>query len=127
MVGSQAHRPTQIFLGGQPCEEAERAQVLQEIEDADQTIAELSRRTDEEAVRQLPKLKLHQGVAKLKLEKVDRELEAAAKALEAEDCRLLCDTAYPGTVVTIRHREIPVDQITHPCAIGAAGGHVGWL
>lgn len=127
MVGSQAHRPTQIFLGGQPCEEAERAQVLQEIEDADQTIAELSRRTDEEAVRQLPKLKLHQGVAKLKLEKFDRELEAAAKALEAEDCRLLCDTAYPGTVVTIRHREIPVDQITHPCAIGAAGGHVGWL
>lgn len=127
MVGSQAYRPTHILLGGQPCEEAERAQVLQEIEDADRTIAELSRRTDEEAVRLLPKLKLHQGVAKLKLEKFDRELEAAAKALEAEDCRMLCDTAYPGTVVTIRHRDVPVEQITQPCAIGAAGGHVGWL
>lgn len=127
MVGSQAFRPTHIFLGGQPCEEAERAQVLQEIEDTDRIIAELSRRTDEEAARQLPKLKLHQGVARLKLEKFDRELEAAAKAREALDCRLLCDTAYPETIVTIRHKEILVDQITQSCAIGAAGGHVGWL
>lgn len=127
-AGSKAERKTALYLGGVPCEEAERMQVLQEIEAAERTMAELSRSQDSDATLRLSKLRLNQCVAKMKLEKFDRDLESClANTLEDEALRFVCDSAYPGVVVTIRHKEYRVTQLERDCIIGITGGRIGHM
>lgn len=127
-VGTKAECPTVLFLGGKPCEQAERMQVLREIEETERTIEVLSRSNDSADTLRLSKLRLNQCVAKMKLEKFDRDLEEyMAQSMADTNCRLICDTAYPGTMVTIHHTEFPVVQLTHPCVISASDGHMGRL
>lgn len=127
-VGSKAERKTALYLGGVPCEEAERMQVLQEIQAAERTMAELSRSQDSDAALRLSKLRLNQCVAKMKLEKFDRDLESClANTMADETPRLICDSAYPGVVVTIRHKEYSVTQLERNCIIGITGGRIAHI
>ena len=66
-VGSKAERPTHIVLGGHPCEEAERAQILSELETLSRSLEELeSQPTDYAGKAELSKLRLNQCVIKIK-------------------------------------------------------------
>lgn len=128
-VGSKAERPTHIILGGRPCEEAERAQILSELENLTRTLDELRRQPkDPTWESSLSKLRLNQCVIKMKLEKLDKELEEQPFPDSGQDPRrLLCDTAYPGTTVTMGHDSFRVTQPQHNCTIGLANGLVGPL
>lgn len=128
-VGSKAERPTLIFLGGQPCEEAERVQILSELETLTRTLDKLSHQPQEGAGDPaLSKLRLNQCIAKMKLEKLDKDLEGQLLPHSDPDPRrLLCDTAYPGTTVTIGHDSFRVTRLQHACTIGLVNGLVGLL
>lgn len=128
-VGSKAERPTTIVLGGQPCEEAERAQVNQELENIDQELSQLEHQTrDPEQEQKLSKLRLNQYVAKMKLEKFSKELESHQTPVLGRDTRCLkCGTVYPGTTVTINHSSFRVSQAKQDCTIGVVDGFVDFL
>lgn len=128
-VGSKAERPTHIVLGGHPCEEAERAQILSELETLSRSLEELeSQPTDYAGKAELSKLRLNQCVIKMKLDKLDKELEEPSSPGSArESAKLLCGTVYPGTVVTIGHDTFPVTHLQSDCAIGLRNGRVGLL
>ena len=128
-VGSKAERPTSVILGGHPCEEAERAQVLEEIHSIEQAMSDLERHPGTpDAPQKLSKLRLNQCVARMKLEKFDKELQSQPSDPFCRDMRrLLCDTAYPGTTVSIDHGAFRVVQVEHDCTIGVADGLVGRL
>ena len=128
-VGSKVERPTLIFLGGQPCEEAERVQILSELETLTRTLDKLSHQPQEGAGDPaLSKLRLNQCIAKMKLEKLDKDLEGQLLPRSDPDPRrLLCDTAYPGTTVTIGHDSFRVTRLQHACTIGLVNGLVGLL
>ena len=49
-VGSKAERQTLIVIGGLPCEEAERRQILKEIEEIQRKIEGLQRLGDDPSV-----------------------------------------------------------------------------
>lgn len=128
-IGSKAERPTHIILGGRPCEEAERAQILSELDNLSRTLEELVRQPrDSTFDSNLSKLRLNQCVIKLKLEKLDKELEEQPIPDPHQDHRrLLCGTAYPGTTVTMGRDSFRVTQLQHDCTIGLANGLVGPL
>lgn len=128
-VGSKAERPTLILLGGQPCEEAERTQILSELDNLTRALEELERQPrDPTWESRLSKLHLNQCVIQLKLEKLDKELEVRGNPDSGPDPRCLsCTTAYPGTTVTIGRDSFRVTQLRHNCTIGLSNGLVGPL
>ncbi len=123
-VGSKAERTTLIILGGKPCEGAERAQILAEIQGMEEEMSQLARQGTSDACEQKKsKLRLRQCVAKMKLEKIDKELEEQAEACIACDQRqLCCDTAYPGTTVSMDHKSYRVVKEERGCVIRFANG-----
>lgn len=125
-VGSKAERTTAIQLGGLPCEGAERLQLLAEVERAEQAVQQGEREPDSrEKNSALPKLRLNLCVAKMKLEKFDKEMNAGGPSPEEySSCRLVCDEAYPGTVVQIGHNAYRMEGVERNCTIGMAGGQV---
>lgn len=131
-VGSKAERPTSIFLGGQPCEEAEREQIMKELEETERVLTRwnVGQPGQGEEKPKLSQLKLSQRVAQLKLEKIDKDLEEKRTAFLNSGCdrrRLCCDTAYPGTTVSIDRGAFRVEREEHSCTIGVLDGLVGRL
>lgn len=126
-VGSKAETLTSIVLGGLPCEQAERTQILAEIEGNEKQLAQLElRRSSPEGESEKSKLRLNLCVAKMKLEKFDKDLGVQIPPVPGEDTRrLVCTTAYPGTTVTIDHDSYKVTQVEHDCVVGFANGFLG--
>lgn len=125
-VGSMAECPTQIVLGGQPCEEAERTRITEELAHIESKIKELEQQTRTPQQEQaLSKLHLTQCVAQMKLEKFGKDLEAQQAQPLTDSPRLLCSIAYPGTTVTVGWDSYRVVQLRRDCCIGLANGVVG--
>ena len=125
-VGSKAERPTAIILGGDPCEEAERVQVQKEIDRLEHELSGLGgQRLDAAGQQNLSKLRLKQCVARMNLEKLDKEMEEKqAVALSCDMRRLHCNTLYPGATVTIDHDIYQANQLERDCTIGLLGGSI---
>ena len=115
-VGSKAERPTQILLGGMPCEAMERNQMMEGLARTEEKLRRLREDPDRALKREeISKLNLNVYVTKLKLEKLEKDLERSFVRSGAS-CRMLCDEAYPGTIVTIGGNTLPVQQKMERCA-----------
>ncbi len=115
-VGSKAERPTQILLGGMPCEAMERNQMMEGLARSEEELRRLREDPDRALKREeISKLNLNVYVTKLKLEKLEKDLERSF-VRSGSSCRMLCDEAYPGTVVTIGGNTLPVQQKMERCA-----------
>ena len=124
-VGSKAECSTQISLGGKPCEQAERTYILREIESKEQELAELEAHPKPGAEQRKGKLRLNLCVARMKLEKMDKEMELEREEYASGDgVQLICDTAYPGTVVTIDRSSMTITREEHRCKVSLVGGEV---
>ncbi len=128
-VGSKAERPTSIVLGGQPCEEAERAQVGEKLEGLQQELSQVeSLPKSAEQTQKAAKLRLNLYVAKGKMETFAKELDAhGASAAGTKGRCLRCGTVYPGTTVTVSHSSFRVTQMKENCTIGVVDGFVNYL
>lgn len=124
-VGSKAERETLIVLGGKPCEEAERKQIEEQIQQIDQQLAQVLKEGKPNQVQICAKMRLNQCVARMKLEKIEKDLRAYEVAgLKPDPRRLVCDTAYPATHVIIGHVSYEMTQEYHDCALGLVDGKI---
>ena len=124
-VGSKAECSTQVFLGGKPCEQAERAYISQEIQAKERELAELEADSPQGAEQRKAKLRLHLCVARMKLEKMDKEMDLSQQEYMSDDGeRLVCDMAYPGTVVTIGHSSLTITGEQRKCTVSLVDGEV---
>lgn len=125
-VGAKAERETQVFLGGRPCEEAERVAIQEEIHRLEQELDDVKHQRDVPGQsQQESRIKLSQYAAKRKLEKLNKEMEEPPAPHDGTDpCQLCCDTAYPGTAVTIGHNIYRVTQEETDCVIHERNGRV---
>lgn len=115
-VGSKAERITMVELGGQPCEALERAQIMEELERTEEKLRKVSRQPDNPEVRkEISQLNLNVCVTKMKLEKLEKDLKKSEVHFR-KDCRLVCDTVFPGTEVTIGGNTLRMDRIKERCA-----------
>ena len=110
-VGSKAERPTAVILGGLPCERLERRRMQEEVLRLEEALRRESCGPDTPERRsQVSRLNLNLCVTKLKLEKLDKDLDRAAIEL-GDGCRLVCDEAYPGAVITVGKNTFRVRQV----------------
>lgn len=125
-VGSMAESPTHIILGGQPCEEAERTRITDELAGIENKIKELEQQPKTPQREQaLSKLHLTHCVAQMKLEKFGKDLAAQQAHLQSDAPRLVCGIAYPGTTVSVGRDSFRITQVRRDCSIGLANGVVG--
>lgn len=128
-IGSKAERSTHLVLGGSPCEAAQGTQLQEELKriaaDIDHT---LQQPTGPDREARLAKLRLNRCIAQTKLDKVNRDLEALfSREKKSVPARVVCDTAYPGTLVTIEGVSLSVDRVRQDCTIGFADERVRYL
>lgn len=110
-VGSKAERPTEVILGGLPCERLERRKMQAEVKRLEEKLRKEGRGLSTPEKRsKLSQINLNLCVTKLKLEKLDKDLDRAAIQL-GDGSRLLCDEAYPGAVITVGKNTFRVRQL----------------
>lgn len=109
-IGSKAERPTELLLGGMPCEAMERNQMLEELTRTEETLRRLRKDPDRDLKREeISKLNLSVYVTKLKLEKLEKDREHSF-VRSGSACRMLCDEIYPGSVVTIGGNSLRIEN-----------------
>lgn len=129
-VGSRADHETKVILGGLPCDEQEQGAIEQELNRATQEINRISAQPkSRENDSLLSKLRLNQCVAKMKLERFQKELAAYNANIHGNDPRkLICNEIYPGTEVTIQDKVFAVQYLQANCTIGIRDdGRLGYI
>lgn len=128
-VGSKAERSTEIILGGMPCEDLERQQIRDEVEQTTQALQELNTQPHSPEREQAAcKLRMGLCVAQMKLERLENAAEHTPAPCADSDHRcLVCDALYPGATVTIEHMIYRVSHMEGNCTIGLANGRVGHI
>ena len=126
-VGSNAEKSTVVLLGGLPCESFERSQISAELDAANREMQDLLRQPDTPAREgRLSKLKYIVCVTKLKLDRLEKEIQRHIPADPAADeRRFMCRDLYPGAVVTIDHQSYRAKKVERNCAIGLRDGVIG--
>lgn len=121
VVGSKAEGLTTIILGGRPCAEYERELLVREIDEMLAEQKKLENQPDGPAkVSRLSKLRMKISVNRMKLDQMDKDLEALHEALreapeEMNKACLECGIAYPGTEIYINGKSIRLTRETHKC------------
>ncbi|MEZ3485904.1 MAG: FapA family protein [Lachnospiraceae bacterium] len=103
IVGSKSESVTYINLGGQPCANYERTILEENIGAMEAELEKLDRQPDSPArTQRIGKLRLDLSIGRMKLGQFDKELKKLKERLDAQGgCKLKCDIAYPGMVLTI--------------------------
>lgn len=120
IVGSKAGIRTNIIIGGFPCDEVEKEQILTELNNINKKIEIMSSQPKSPNNNDaLSKLRLNQCVAKMKLDKFEKDFKSYYLSICENDNRLLvCDKAYPGACVTVDKSFLEIESEKSNCLIG---------
>lgn len=113
-VGSRSENHTYVYLGGQPCADFERESLLQKAKELDIEMKKTQRQPAGPAkTKQINKIRLDMSVQNMKLAQFDKDLEQSREKLEQKGgCRMRCDLAYPGLILTINNVTLRLTQET---------------
>lgn len=124
-IGSRVERLTSIVLGGLPCEEFERQQIVNEINQTKEQLDQTQRQpASPEKESTLAKLSFNLRIAKIKLERFDKECQVQAAKQRLENCSMSIDTVYPQLSVTIGHQSVQIGHIQNNYRVGWHNGHL---
>ena len=118
IVGSKAECLTSIVLDGLPYNEFERAQLKDEVAGLEKELHQQEGLpVSPEREKSLSTLRLNLCVAKLKLDKFNKECQAQVLSSQAsnDSRRLLCDMVYAGTEISIGDRSIRLSRTAEHC------------
>lgn len=103
IVGSKSESVTSVFLGGQPFADFEKESLLLNIKKQEAELERLERQPDSPTRNQrMGKLRLDLSIGRMKVNQFNKELKKIQEKMEEQGgCRLICDIAYPGMVLTI--------------------------
>lgn len=120
VIGSKAEQQIDIILGGLPCDETEKEQIETELNKISNEMNIVSARPKSpKNDEMLSKLRLNQCIAKMKLDKIQKEFDKYNLKICDNDTRLLvCDKIYPKTCVKIGKDFFEVEYEKSNCIIG---------
>ena len=120
VVGSKAEQQINIILGGIPCDEVDIENIQAELNEITKKIQIVSARpkspTNDET---LAKLRLSQCVAKMKLDKIQKEFDKYVESMCLDNsCTLTCEKIYSGAIITIDKMSFNIEDEKTNCTIG---------
>ena len=126
VLGSRAEGLTSIYLGGQPCEDYDYDVLIREIGELEQDLEKTDRQPDSPTkLSRMGKMRVQLSVNRHKMEELNKAREKAAGEEQASGiCRLVCDTVYAGTVLTIGRAFYRFEREIHPCRAILAEGEI---
>lgn len=102
IVGARTEVRTVVTLGGCPCEDSERREVLQEIQEIERDLQRTERQPDSPAKKKrMSDLRLRTSISRMKLEKFKQRLAQRQEQPKDQHGRLLFKMVYPGTIISI--------------------------
>ena len=129
-VGARSEIRTEITLGGHPCEDVERDEVLRELQSMERDWENTERQPDSPAKqKRMADLRLKTAISRMKLEKFKKSLEQDDEANEAEDSdmRLIAGTVYPGTILSIHGQNLLVRDEVRSCIATLRDGEIKFI
>lgn len=116
VVGSRSECPTDVVLGGLPCQEFDHEVLVREIANLEEELKKTELQPESTAkFTRMGKLRMRLSVNKSKLEQFDRDLEELRENQDnAGVRRLTCSVAYPGASVAIDSAFYRFRQETRP-------------
>lgn len=127
-VGARSEIRTEITLGGHPCEDVEREEVLRELQDMERDWAKIERQPESPAKqKRLSDLRLKTTISRMKLEKFKKSLDHSGETGEAAEnlgSQLTAETVFPGTILLIGSRNLAVKDEMRFCTAGLRNGEV---
>lgn len=114
IVGSKSESVTSVFLGGQPFADFEKESLLLNIKKQEAELERLERQPDSPTrTQRMGKLRLDLSIGRMKVNQFDKELKKIQEKMEEQGgCRLICDIAYPGMMLTIGELTKPLEKET---------------
>ena len=123
IVGARSETLTQVILGGTPCEDFERDNLLMEIEDLEKEMERVSRQPDNPTKnRLLAKAKVQIMANKRRLEAFNVESETTED--NSGKARLVTSTLYPGAEITIGKVSTRVTHQHGMCSVSLVRGEI---
>lgn len=127
-VGSPSECKSSIVLGGRPCMIFEQEAARREVNALEMEMEKLECQPDSPTKSSLiGKVKIRLTAAELKLQRAKKILEEQADAKDdgdADDGRLECDIAYPGTKVMFGEETLRLHQTARQCVIKKLSGEI---
>ena len=126
-VGSPSECKSSIVLGGRPCVIFEQEAARREVNALEMELEKLECQPDSPTKSSLiGKVKIKLAAAGLKLQRAKKTLDEQAEAREdvADDGRLECDVAYPGTKITFGDQTLRLHQASRFCVIRQLEGEI---
>ena len=125
-IGSRNEGRTDVFLGGFPCESYDFDVLTKEVNHLETELAQTERQPDNPVKKnKMNKLKMQLLVSRKKLEQLRKE-QTEQSDEELESFRMVCDTVYPGTILTIGKVSHRFDRKLFPCTASLFADEI-WL
>ena len=126
IVGSRSEVVTQITLGGLPCSDSEREELLQQLtrQEEDLKRIELQPESPGKAGR-ITRARMKLSGDRMRLEQLERDLEKLRDSVKKQGSgRMECGIVYPGTEITIGEAMLRVRHETQQCIAALIAGEV---
>ncbi len=129
VIGSKSESQTAIYLGGEPCVEHERHELQEIVEEYQKELEKLDKRPDSPSKTEcVNQIRLDLLVKRAKLQKMEEEMEQKQIEVENEGgCRLNCDLAYPGILLTICDVKARLKQEISKCNARLVEGEIKFI
>lgn len=125
-IGSRNEGRTDVFLGGFPCEDYDYDVLTKEVNHLETELAQTERQPENPVKKnKMNKLKMQLLVSRKKLEQLRKE-QTEQSTEELESFRMVCDTVYPGTILTIGKTFHRFDRKLFPCTASLVADEI-WL
>lgn len=129
-VGAISEIPTNITLGGKPCENFERGMLEQELAELEIDLDKTERQPNSPTkLSTMSKLRMKIAVAKSKLTQLNKVEPQNAEDAENDQPknRLICGLAYPGTQITIKGVTLRLNYETYMCNARLLNGEINLM
>ena len=125
VIGSRSECYTGVVLGGQPCREYDYDMLNREIATLEIELEAAKHEPESpDKHNRMGKMRMQLTINRKKLEELDREEKKAARMTAASGHRMVCDTVYAGTVLTINEVAYRFEQTIFPCTATLVNGEI---
>ena len=124
-IGSKAESATMIFLGGRPCVEFEIESLEENTQLLVKQLEKLECRPDSPSkVQRMEEFQRDLLEKQAKLEQLKEQMAAIEESEDPVKCKVECDTAYPGMLLSIGEVNFRLKQETWKCVAKLVDGEI---